>query len=42
MVSERLGPFQGRIAKDRVMEQADLLARGDVETFEERFGKLGG
>ncbi len=41
-LDERLGPFQGRIAKDRVIEQADLLARGDVETFEERFGKLGG
>ena len=41
-LDERLGPFQGRIAKDRVIEQADLLARGDIETFEDRFGKLGG
>ena len=41
-LDERLGPFQGRLARDRVIEQADLLARGDIETFEERFGKLGG
>jgi predicted flap endonuclease-1-like 5' DNA nuclease len=41
-LDDRMGPFQGRIARDRVIEQADLLARGDVETFEERFGKLGG
>lgn len=41
-LDERMGPFQGRLARDRVIEQADLLARGDIETFEERFGKLGG
>jgi predicted flap endonuclease-1-like 5' DNA nuclease len=41
-LDERMGPFQGRLAKDRVVEQADLLARGDIETFEETFGKLGG
>ena len=41
-LDERMGPFQGRLARDRVIEQADLLARGDVETFEETFGKLGG
>ena len=41
-LDERMGPFQGRLAKDRVIEQADLLARGDIETFEETFGKLGG
>jgi predicted flap endonuclease-1-like 5' DNA nuclease len=40
-LEERLGPFQGRLARDRVIEQADLLARGDTESFEERFGKLG-
>jgi predicted flap endonuclease-1-like 5' DNA nuclease len=40
-LDERLGPFQGRLARDRVLEQADLLARGDVESFEEKFGKLG-
>jgi predicted flap endonuclease-1-like 5' DNA nuclease len=39
-LDERLGPFQGRLARDRVVEQADLLARGDTESFEERFGRL--
>jgi predicted flap endonuclease-1-like 5' DNA nuclease len=41
-LDERLGPFRGRLARDRVPEQADYLARGDVDGFEERFGKLGG
>jgi predicted flap endonuclease-1-like 5' DNA nuclease len=41
-LDERLGPFQGRLARDRVIEQADYLARGDTEGFEERFGRLGG
>lgn len=41
-LDERLGPFKGRLGRDRLIEQADLLARGDIETFEERFGKLGG
>jgi predicted flap endonuclease-1-like 5' DNA nuclease len=40
-LDERMGPFQGRLGRDRVIEQADLLARGDTETFEEKFGKLG-
>lgn len=39
-LDERMGPFTGRLAQDRVIEQADLLARGDTETFEDRFGKL--
>lgn len=41
-LDERMGPFQGRLARDRVAEQADYLARGDVDGFEEKFGKLGG
>ena len=41
LLDERMGPFRGRLAKDRVREQADCLARGDVDGFEERFGKLG-
>lgn len=40
-LDERMGPFVGRLERDRVIEQADLLARGDTESFEERFGKLG-
>lgn len=37
-----LGPFRGRLARDRVGEQASHLARGDVDGFEAKFGKLGG
>ncbi|HYI64477.1 MAG TPA: hypothetical protein VEW71_06280 [Allosphingosinicella sp.] len=40
-LDERMGPFQGRLARDRVIEQARYLARGDIEGFEETFGKLG-
>src|SRR5688572_2904145 len=36
----QLGPFSGRIRRDRIVEQAAYLARGDVDGFEERFGKL--
>jgi len=39
-LDERMGPFRGRLARDRVAEQADYLARGDIEGFEEKFGKL--
>jgi predicted flap endonuclease-1-like 5' DNA nuclease len=35
-----LGAFRGRIQRDRIVEQADYLARGDVDGFEHRFGKL--
>jgi len=41
-LDERLGPFQGRLLRDRVIAQADYLARGDIDGFEEKFGKLGG
>ena len=41
-LDERMGPFQGRLARDRVIEQADYLARGDRDGFEEKFGNLGG
>src|SRR4051812_25465889 len=37
-LDERMGPFRGRLERDRVIEQADYLARGDVESFEEKFG----
>jgi len=36
----QLGAFRGRIARDRVVEQADYLARDDADGFEQRFGKL--
>lgn len=35
-----LGPFRGRIRRDRVAEQAAYLARGDEDGFEQNFGKL--
>lgn len=36
----QLGAFRGRLSRDRVVEQADYLARGDIDGFEQRFGKL--
>jgi predicted flap endonuclease-1-like 5' DNA nuclease len=42
ILDDRLGPFKGRIERDRVVEQASYLARGDRDGFEARFGKLGG
>jgi predicted flap endonuclease-1-like 5' DNA nuclease len=36
----QLGAFSGRIVRDRVVEQADYLARNDIDGFEDRFGKL--
>lgn len=39
-LDSQLGPFRGRIARDRLVEQAEFLAREDVGGFEARFGKL--
>jgi len=39
-LDEQLGAFRGRLKRDRIPEQADYLARGDTDGFEERFGKL--
>lgn len=36
----QLGAFRGRITRDRIVEQAAYLARGDTDGFEQRFGKL--
>ena len=36
----KLGDFQGRIHRDRWIEQAGYLAKGDVAGFEATFGKL--
>jgi predicted flap endonuclease-1-like 5' DNA nuclease len=41
MLDDRLGPFKGRVTRDRLVEQAQYLARGDTDGFEARFGKLG-
>lgn len=42
LLDDRLGAFKGRVARDRLVEQARYLERGDTDGFEERFGKLGG
>ncbi|HET9810905.1 MAG TPA: hypothetical protein VFP53_04330 [Sphingomicrobium sp.] len=39
-IDEQLGPFRGRLQRDQVPLQADYLARGDDDGFEQRFGKL--
>jgi len=36
----QLGAFRGRISRDRIVEQADYLARNDTDGFEQKFGKL--
>ncbi|WP_425229332.1 hypothetical protein [Sphingomonas sp.] len=36
----RLGPFTGRMGRDRWLEQARFLAAGDVKGFEAVFGRL--
>ncbi len=35
-----LGAFRGRFERDRIVEQADYLARGDFDGYEVKFGKL--
>ena len=39
-IDAQLGAFSGRLTRDRVVEQADYLARGDIDGYEQRFGKL--
>jgi predicted flap endonuclease-1-like 5' DNA nuclease len=39
-LDESLGAFRGRFTRDRIVDQADYLARGDIDGFEQRFGKL--
>ena len=39
-IDERLGSFRGRLTRDRIVEQADYLARNDIDGFEQKFGKL--
>lgn len=42
ILDTRMGAFNGRIARDRLVEQACYLERGDTDGFEAIFGKLGG
>lgn len=39
-LDQQLGAFKGRLERDQVPLQADYLARGDEDGFEQRFGKL--
>ena len=39
-IDRELGPFKGRLMRDQVPLQAEYLARGDRDGFEQRFGKL--
>lgn len=41
-IDAQLGAFKGRFERDRIVEQADYLARGDTDGYEAKFGKLGG
>jgi len=38
----RMEPFEGRIERDRLIEQAGYLAHGDIAGFQAPFGNLGG
>lgn len=35
-----LGAFRGRFTRDRIVEQAYYLSRGDIDGYELKFGKL--
>lgn len=39
-LDDLLGAFRGRLTRDRVVEQADYLARGDIEGYRAKFGSL--
>jgi NADH-quinone oxidoreductase subunit E len=41
LVDAKLDQFRGRIEKERMIEQAKLLAAGRITEYEARFGKLG-
>ena len=35
-----LGAFRGRLTRDRIVEQAHYLARGDLDGYSQKFGAL--
>jgi predicted flap endonuclease-1-like 5' DNA nuclease len=39
-IDAAMGAFRGRFTRDRIVEQADYLARGDEDGYERTFGKL--
>ncbi|MCF2514684.1 hypothetical protein LVY65_06350 [Sphingomonas sp. G124] len=40
VLDESMGPFRGRFARDRIVEQAQFLAGGDIDGYEAKFGSL--
>jgi len=36
----QLGAFRGRLTRDRIVEQAQYLARGDMDGYSQKFGAL--
>lgn len=40
-IDARLGAFAGRITRDNWIDQAQLLAAGDISGFEKKYGALG-
>jgi len=39
-IDAMMGAFRGRFARDRIVEQADYLARGDLDGYKAKFGNL--
>lgn len=39
-IDASLGAFRGRFERDRIVEQADYLARGDIDGYQAKFGNL--
>jgi predicted flap endonuclease-1-like 5' DNA nuclease len=39
-IDAQLGAFKGRFHRDRIVEQADYLSRGDTDGYQAKFGKL--
>ena len=39
-IDAAMGAFRGRFRRDRIVEQAEYLARGDHDGYEQKFGKL--
>lgn len=39
-IDASMGAFKGRFARDRIVEQADYLARGDTDGYAVKFGNL--
>ncbi len=39
-LDSELGAFRGRLTRDRIIEQAHYLARGDLDGYSQKFGAL--